>query len=44
MTYKNWIWHDGMEIARLRTRMKRLEDEVGDLKASLERALTKSDN
>ena len=42
--YKNWIWRDGTEIAALRTRMKHLEQDMAELKAFVNRILTKSDN
>lgn len=42
--HKNWIWGDGIEIAKLRTRMKRLEQDVADLRGYLTRFLTGSDN
>lgn len=42
--YKSWIWRDGTEIAALRTRMKHLEQDMTDLKAFMNRILTKSDN
>ena len=42
--HKNWIWGDGIEIAKLRTRMKRLEQDMADLKGFLTRFLTRSDN
>ena len=40
--HKNWIWGDGIEIAKLRTRMKHLEQDMTDLKAFMNRILTKS--
>jgi len=42
--HKNWIWGDGIEIAKLRTRMKRLEQDMAELKAFMSRILTKSHN
>ena len=42
--HKNWIWGDGLEIAKLRTRMKHLEQDQVDLKAFINRILAKSDN
>ena len=44
LTHKNWIWGDGIEIAKLRTKMKHLEADLDDLKGFLERLLKKSDN
>ena len=44
MVYKNWIQTDGIEIAKLRTRMKHLEDDMAELKGFLNRLLAKSDN
>ena len=43
-THKNWIWGDGIEIAKLRTKMKHLEADVDELKGYLERLLKKNDN
>lgn len=42
--HKNWIWGDGIEIAKLRTRMKRLEQDMADFKGFLSQFLTRSDN
>lgn len=44
MVYKNWIQTDGIEIAKLRTRMKHLEDDMAELKGFINRILAKSDN
>jgi len=44
MVYKNWIWRDGIEIAKLRTRMKRLEKEVDELNEVVGRISTRSEN
>ncbi len=42
--HKNWIWGDGLEIAKLRTRMKHLEQDQAELKDFMNRILAKSDN
>lgn len=42
--HKNWIWGDGLEIAKLRTRMKHIEQDQVDLKAFIDRILTRSPN
>lgn len=42
--HKDWIWGDGIEIAKLRTRMKHLEQDMADLRGLLTRFLTGSDN
>ena len=42
--HKNWIWGDGIEIAKLRTRMRNLEQDMAHLKDFLTRFLTRSDN
>ena len=42
--YKNWIWGDGIEIAKLRTRMNRLEKELDQLKETVERISAGSEN
>ncbi len=44
LTHKNWIWGDGIEIAKLRTRMKHLEADLEELKCFLNRLLAKTDN
>ncbi len=38
--YKSWIWGDGIEIAKLRTRMKSLEKELEELREIVNRSLT----
>ncbi len=42
--YKNWIWGDGIEIAKLRTRQKKLEKELDDLKEAVARLSSRSEN
>ena len=42
--YKNWIWGDGIEIAKLRTRMKKLEKELDELKEAVSRLSGRSEN
>lgn len=42
--HKNWIWGDGIEIAKLRTRIKHLEQDQADLKDFINRILTKGEN
>ena len=42
--HKDWIWGDGIEIAKLRTRMKRLEKGLDELKEVVDRLVTRSEN
>ena len=42
--YKDWIWGDGIEIAKLRTRMKKLEKELDELKEAVSRISPRSEN
>ena len=44
MVYKNWIWSDGIEIARLRYRLERLERGMAEIESFVNRILIKSDN
>ena len=42
--HRNWIWADGLRIVKLADRVHDLENEMAELKGTLERILTKNMN
>lgn len=42
--HKTWIWNDGLRMVKLANRVETLENDMAELKATLERATKPSEN